>query len=349
MARRWSCRRPPRRATRRMPRAACSAPRRTTTSAACSCPTRWRRRPTRFSPWRRSASAPGMLTMGNANLLMKHGTDLQKQVFALNEFSGRWSGTMCLSEPQAGSQLSDVVTRAVPDGADFANDPLGPRYRLKGNKMWISAGEHELTENIIHLVLAKIPDENGKLVPGTRGISLFIVPKKLVNTEGELTGERNDVALAGLNHKCGWRGTTNTLAQLRRRQVPGRGGAGRRRGLPGRPARQGPGLHVPHDERGAHRRRPGRHHAGHGGLPRLAGLRQEPARRAGPWARPARTPAQPQIRIIEHADVKRMLLAQKSVLRRRAGAGAVLRAAGRRAAHRRRPRRPTTRACCWRC
>ena len=109
----------------------------------------------------------GMLTTGNANLLMVHGTELQKQVFALNEFSGRFSGTMCLSEPQAGSSLSDVATRAVPDGEGFASDPLGPRYRLKGNKMWISAGEHELTENIIHLVLAKIPGPDGKLVPGT--------------------------------------------------------------------------------------------------------------------------------------------------------------------------------------
>eukprot|EP01036_Dinobryon_divergens_P038391 gene38391-50402_t len=116
----------------------------------------------------------GMLTTGNANLLMVHGTEAQKQVFALNEFSGRFSGTMCLSEPQAGSSLSDVSTRAVPDGADSADDPLGPRYRLKGNKMWISSGDHELTENIIHLVLAKIPGPDGKLVPGTRGISLFI-------------------------------------------------------------------------------------------------------------------------------------------------------------------------------
>ena len=110
---------------------------------------------------------------------------------------------MCLSEPQAGSSLSDVATRAVPDGADFQSDPLGPRYRLKGNKMWISAGEHELTENIVHLVLAKIPGPDGRLVAGTRGISLFIVPKKLVDAEGRLTGGRNDVALAGLNHKCG--------------------------------------------------------------------------------------------------------------------------------------------------
>ena len=81
-----------------------------------------------------------LLTTGNANLLMVHGTDAQKGVFARNEFSGRFSGTMCLSEPQAGSSLSDITTRAVPDGADFEADPLGARYRLKGNKMWISAG-----------------------------------------------------------------------------------------------------------------------------------------------------------------------------------------------------------------
>ena len=215
----------------------------------------------------------GMLTTGNANLLMVHGNELQKQVFALNEFSGRFSGTMCLSEPQAGSSLSDVVTRAMPDGEDFEADPLGARYRLKGNKMWISAGEHELTENIIHLVLAKIPGPDGKLVPGTRGISLFIVPKKLVDVDGQLTGERNDVALAGLNHKCGWRGTTNTLLNFGEGKYPVRAesagldgaGAGAVGYLVGQPGK-GPALHVPHDERGAHRRRPGGHHAGHGGL-----------------------------------------------------------------------------------
>jgi len=162
----------------------------------------------------------GMLTTGNANLLMAHGTELQKQVFALNEFNGRFSGTMCLSEPQAGSSLSDVATRAVPDGEGFEADPLGPRYRLKGNKMWISAGEHELTENIIHLVLAKIPGPDGQLPPGVKGISLFIVPKKLVGTDGQLTGARNDVALAGLNHKCGWRGTTNTLLNFGEGKYP---------------------------------------------------------------------------------------------------------------------------------
>jgi butyryl-CoA dehydrogenase len=144
----------------------------------------------------------GLLTVGNANLLMAHGTESQKNVFALNEFNGRFSGTMCLSEPQAGSSLSDIVTRATPDGDQATADPLGPRYRLRGNKMWISAGEHELSENIIHLVLAKIPDSQGRLIPGVKGISLFIVPKHLVGVDGQLTGERNDVALAGLNHKC---------------------------------------------------------------------------------------------------------------------------------------------------
>ena len=168
----------------------------------------------------------GLLTSGNANLLMAHGTPLQKAVFAKNEFAGRWFGTMCLSEPQAGSSLSDIATRATPDGAEFEADPLGPRYRLRGNKMWISNGEHELTENIVHLVLAKIPGPDGKLVPGTKGISLFIVPKKLVDTEGRLTGERNDVALAGLNHKLGYRGIPNTLLNFGEGKFAVRGSGG---------------------------------------------------------------------------------------------------------------------------
>jgi len=252
----------------------------------------------------------GLLTVGNANLLMKHGTELQKQVFALNEFSGRWSGTMCLSEPQAGSSLSDVVTRAVPDGDDFASDQLGPRYRLKGNKMWISSGEHELTENIVHLVLAKIPDEGGRLIPGTRGISLFIVPKKMVTAAGELKGERNDVALAGLNHKCGWRGTTNTLLNFGEGKYPVGGAAGAVGYLVGQP---GKGLacmfHMMNEAR-----------IGVGLAATMLGMAGYDASldyaKNRPQGRPVgpagKDPALPPIRIIEHADVKRMLLAQKS-------------------------------------
>ncbi len=252
----------------------------------------------------------GMLTTGNANLLMVHGTEMQKQVFALNEFSGRFSGTMCLSEPQAGSSLSDVSTRAVPDGADFADDPLGPRYRLKGNKMWISAGEHELTENIIHLVLAKIPDENGKLVPGTRGISLFIVPKKMVNTAGELTGERNDVALAGLNHKCGWRGTTNTLLNFGEGKYPVGGDAGAVGYLVGQ---AGKGLHCMFHMMNEARIGVGMAATMLGMAGYLASLDYAKNRPQGrPMGPAGKDPAQPPVRIIEHADVKRMLLAQKS-------------------------------------
>ena len=252
----------------------------------------------------------GLLTVGNANLLMAHGSEAQKRVFALNEFSGRWSGTMCLSEPQAGSSLSDVATRAVPDGEGFEADPLGPRYRLKGNKMWISAGEHELTENIVHLVLAKIPGPDGKLPPGVKGISLFIVPKKLVDTEGQLTGERNDVALAGLNHKCGWRGTTNTLLNFGEGKYPVRGGAGAIGYLVGQ---LGEGLrcmfHMMNEAR-----------IGVGMAATMLGMAGYHASldyaRNRPQGRPVgpagKDPAQPPVRIIEHADVKRMLLAQKS-------------------------------------
>ncbi|HSV34406.1 MAG TPA: acyl-CoA dehydrogenase [Ramlibacter sp.] len=251
-----------------------------------------------------------LLTKGNANLLLVHGTETQKAVFARNQFAGRFSGTMCLSEPQAGSSLSDIVTRAVADGEDFESDPLGPRYRLTGNKMWISAGEHELTENIIHLVLAKIPGPDGKLIAGTKGISLFIVPKKLVNPQGQLNGERNDVALAGLNHKLGWRGTTNTLLNFGEGKFPVGGRAGAIGYLVGRPHE---GLrcmfHMMNEAR-----------IGVGTAAVMLGLAGYYASldyaKNRPQGRPVgpagKDPAQPQVRIIEHADVKRMLLAQKS-------------------------------------
>ncbi|OUM02921.1 acyl-CoA dehydrogenase [Variovorax sp. JS1663] len=251
-----------------------------------------------------------MLTSGNANLLMVHGTTMQQDVFAKNEFSGRWAGTMCLSEPQAGSSLSDVATRAVPDGPDFQDDPLGPRYRLTGNKMWISAGDHELTENIVHIVLAKIPDENGKLVPGTRGISLFIVPKKLVDTEGRLTGQRNDVALAGLNHKLGWRGTTNTLLNFGEGKFPVDGKAGAVGYLVGAP---GKGLHCMFHMMNEARIGVGTAATMLGMAGYYASLDYAKNRPQGRPAGPAgKDAARPQVRIIEHADVRRMLLAQKS-------------------------------------
>ncbi len=264
-----------------------------------------------------------LLTTGNANCIMATGTQAQKDVFAANEFNGRWAGTMCLSEPHAGSSLSDVATKALPDGANFESDPLGPRYRLRGNKMWISSGEHELTENIVHLVLAKIPDESGKLIPGVKGISLFIVPKKLVDAQGQLTGQRNDVALAGLNHKLGWTGTPNTLLNFGEgkfavgNEGPYGNGAGAVGYLVGQP---GEGLkcmfHMMNEAR-----------IGIGMAATMLGLagyyasldyaKNRPQGRlmANPkdGKRAGKDAASPQVRLIEHADIKRMLLAQKSI------------------------------------
>ena len=264
-----------------------------------------------------------LLTSANANLLLVHGTDLQKQVFAVNELEGNWAGTMALSEPQAGSSLSDINTRAVPDGAGFESDPLGARYRLKGNKMWISAGDHELTENIVHLVLAKIPGPDGKLIPGVKGISLFIVPKKLVDAQGQLTGERNDVALAGLNHKLGWRGTTNTLLNFGEGKYPVRAqnSDGSGGGLDG----QGAGaigylVGQPHEGLKCMFHMMNEARIGIGMAATMLGLAGYYASldyaRNRPQGRPVgdagKDATQPQVRIIEHSDVKRMLLAQKA-------------------------------------
>ncbi len=252
----------------------------------------------------------GLLSVGNANLLMKHGTEAQKRVFALNEFSGRWSGTMCLSEPQAGSSLSDITTRAVPDTGDFKNDPLGPRYRLKGNKMWISAGEHDLTENIVHLVLAKIPGADGQLIAGTRGISLFVVPKKLVDGQGALTGLRNDVALAGLNHKLGWRGTTNTLLNFGEGQFPVNGQPGAVGYLVGKPHE---GLRCMFHMMNEARIGVGTAATMLGMAGYYASLDYAKTRTQGrPIKGAGKDAIQPQVPLIEHADIKRMLLAQKS-------------------------------------
>jgi butyryl-CoA dehydrogenase len=261
-----------------------------------------------------------LLSVGNANCIKANGTKMQQGVFAANELNGRWAGTMCLSEPQAGSSLSDITTKAVADGVSFESDPLGPRYRLTGNKMWISSGEHDMTENIVHLVLAKIPDENGKLMAGTRGISLFIVPKKMVALDTStgsmraVVGERNDVVLAGLNHKLGWRGTTNTLLNFGEGAFKPDGGAGAAAGaigyLVGKP---GEGLrcmfHMMNEAR-----------IGIGMAATMLGLAGYYASldyaKNRPQGRPIsgskKDATQPQVRLIEHADIRRMLLAQKS-------------------------------------
>jgi butyryl-CoA dehydrogenase len=251
-----------------------------------------------------------MLTRANANLLRTHGTPMQQKVFARNEYAGRWFGTMCLSEPQAGSSLSDITTRAEPDGADSEKDALGPRYRLRGNKMWISNGDHECTENIIHLVLAKIPGPDGRLAPGTRGISLFIVPKLLVDANGAVTGERNDVVVAGLNHKLGYRGLPNTMLNFGEGRHRVRGGPG---AIGYRVGEVGHGLtsmfHMMNEARIA----VGLCAAALGYAGYEASLQYARARVQGrPVGPHGKDPSQEPVHLIEHTDVRRMLLAQKA-------------------------------------
>ena len=235
------------------------------------------------------------LTVANANLLVAHGSDEQIDAFVRPMLEGRFFGTMCLSEPQAGSSLADITTKAVPqsDGT----------YRLTGTKMWISGGDHEISENIIHLVLAKIPGGPS----GVKGISLFIVPKFILNQAGE-PNERNDVSLVGLNHKMGNRGTTNALLNF------------------------GEGTHRPGDEAGAVGYLVGESHKGLSYMFHMmnearigvgflatalgyAGYRQAveyALTRTQGRGLTDRDPDSKPVPIVEHADVKRMLLAQKS-------------------------------------
>jgi len=241
-----------------------------------------------FSAANISTAGYPFLTVANANLIRTFGSPAQKSKYLPSLLSGRFLGTMCLSEPQAGSSLSDIRTIAHPreDGS----------YRMVGNKMWISAGEHELSENIVHLVLARIQGAPA----GVKGISLFIVPKYRVNDDGTLSG-RNDVALAGLNHKMGFRGTTNCVLNFGEQ-----GGAYAE--LVGEPNR---GLacmfHMMNEARiGVGM---GATMLGYTGyLHALAYARERPQGRL-PGGKNAQ---QPQVKIIEHADVKRMLLAQKA-------------------------------------
>jgi butyryl-CoA dehydrogenase len=151
-----------------------------------------------FSAANGSANSYAFLTIGAANLLAAFGSEEQKARWMAPMLEGRYFGTMALSEPQAGSSLADVATKAVRAGDGT--------YRLTGSKMWISAAEHDLSENIVNLVLAKLPDAP----PGVKGISLFIVPKYLVDDKGK-RGVRNDVVVTGINHKLGQRGVINTV------------------------------------------------------------------------------------------------------------------------------------------
>jgi len=234
------------------------------------------------------------LTAGNANLLVHHASVELVERFVPALLDGRFLGTMALSEPQAGSNLADITTRAVPqdDGT----------YRVFGQKMWISAGDHDLADNIVHLVLAKIPGGP----PGTRGISLLLVPKILVADDGSL-GERNDVVLTGINHKMGWRGTVNTAPSFGSGAFTPGGAPGAVGYLVGEPHR---GLSYMFTMMNEARIGVGLAGAALGYTGYLKSLAYA---RSRPQGRPlTSTPEEPQVALVEHADVRRMLLAQKA-------------------------------------
>ncbi len=235
-----------------------------------------------------SFSLGPLLTTGAVYLLTHAGSEEQQQTYLPKMVSGEWAGTMNLTEPQAGSDVGATTTRAVP-----ADDGT---YRLTGQKIFITYGEHDLTEQIVHLVLARLPDAP----PGTKGLSLFIVPKYLVEADGSL-GERNDAHAVSLEHKLGIRGSPTCVMAY------GENGDGAVADLVGAPndgmrqmflmmndARLGVGLQgLALSERAyqqalafAQERRQGRPPG-----------REEPGEQAP---------------IIEHADVRRMLLTMKA-------------------------------------
>ena len=235
------------------------------------------------------------LTQANANLLLAHASPEQIDRWVRPMVEGRFFGTMCLSEPQAGSSLADISTRAEPQ-------PDGT-YRLVGTKMWISGGDHDLSENIVHLVLATIPGSP----PGVKGISLFIVPKRLVDDDGRL-GERNDVVLAGLNHKMGYRGTVNTVLSFGEGVHRPGGAAGAVGYLVGEPNR---GLAAMFHMMNEARIGVGAGAAALGTTGYLKSLRYARERTQG-RAVTDKSPTSPPVPLVEHADVRRMLLAQKA-------------------------------------
>lgn len=227
------------------------------------------------------------LTIGAANLIKSYASELQRDLFFKPMIDGRFAGTMALTEPEQGSSLGDIKTYAVmqADGS----------YKLYGQKMFISGGEQNITENIVHMVLAKIQNSEA----GGKGISLFLCPKVLVNKDGSL-GEANDVSVAGLLHKMGYRNTTSTVLNFGEKQ----GAVGYLVGEPQQglsymfqmmnEARIGVGL--------------GASVLGYQGFNcALEYAKQRPQGRLPSNGDPTST----QVKIIEHADVKRMLLAQK--------------------------------------
>ena len=235
-----------------------------------------------------STTAYPFLTAAAINVISHFASDELKQDFMPRMLTGDFTGTMALTEPHAGSSLADIHTTATlqEDGT----------YRLKGSKIYISGGEHELSDNIVHLVLAKIPGGPA----GVKGISLFVVPKFRLNSDKSV-GQRNDVQLAGLLHKLGYRGTTSTALTFGENDdchgyIVGQPHFGLRyMFMMMNEARIGVGF--------------GAAMIGYRGFQYSLDFAKDRTQGRVP---PNNKPEDPAAAIIEHGDVKRMLLAQKA-------------------------------------
>ncbi len=236
-----------------------------------------------------SASAYPMLTTGAAHLIESFGSEKLMETFVPRMFAGQWQGTMALTEPQAGSSLAEIITQAEPTDAGY--------YKIRGQKIFISASDHDGVENIVHLMLARIQGAP----PGIKGISLFVVPKLRPDEQGGLTP--NDVNVAGLYHKLGYRGAP--IAQLSMGENDDCRGY-----LVGEPHK---GLSYMFQMMNEARIGVGVGAAGIASAAYYAALQYTRERQQGRKLT-EKDPTQQSVFIIEHPDVKRMLLFQRAVV-----------------------------------
>ncbi len=230
---------------------------------------------------------PG-LTHGAARLLQKYGTPELQEIYMLNLFSGNWSGTMCLTEPGAGSDVGNLRTRAQrqPDGT----------FKISGQKIFISSGMHDLTENIVHMVLARIEGAPS----GIRGISIFLVPRLRQNESGELVD--NEVACAGIEHKMGIHGSATCVLNFGEND----GCTGYLMGV------ENKGMQIMFDMMNEARLFVGMQGLGHASSAYLHGLQYAKERVQGAPVEKMKDPEAPRVPIIQHPDVRRMLMFMKS-------------------------------------
>ncbi len=228
------------------------------------------------------------LTTGAAHLILSHGTDEMKDMYIPKMLAGLWQGTMAMTEPQAGSSLSDLASRATPTGRGY--------YKIRGQKIFISAGDHDGVENVVHMMLAKI--DGGP--PGVKGISLFLVPKKRPEADGTL--EPNDVTATTVYHKLGYRGCPIT-------QLSFGDGDSCRGYLVGEPHR---GLSYMFQMMNEARLGVGMQAASIASAAYYASLEYAAQRLQGRKLS-SKDPSLPQVPIIEHPDIRRMLFFQRAI------------------------------------